>query len=183
MSASGLELGGGELVFEHVGTMVCRERLLLCDVEYFDPRFAGMRRGKVELGVELEVMPGPWQVLLVRDPSAKDEDEREAELRFVLLAHDDELDDHTPLDQAEAVALVRVDSGRITVVDAELREDEVIATALVEAPREQVPCLLTAPGDTDPRGALLDIDLGGVFELYAGLGRPRSSLFLTLAQD
>lgn len=174
MSASGLELGG-ELSFEHVGTLQCEGKLLLCDVEYFDPKFAGMRRGKVELCPELELMPGAWQVLIVReaDPAG--------ELRFVLLAHDEELGEGAePLAEAEALALVRIDSGRITALDAELREDEVIATALIEAPREQVPCMLTAPGDEHARGVLLDVDVGGVFELYAGVTRPRSSLFLAL---
>ena len=181
MSEGRFELDG-ELIFEHVGSMECDERLLLCDVEYFDPRFAGMRRGQVALNLELEVAPGTWQVLLVRDPPTH-ADKQPGEPRFVLLTHSAELDDRTPLDQAEAIGLLRVDSGRITALDADLRELEVIATALVEAPREQVPCMLTAPGDNVARGALLDIDLGGNFELYAGPGRPHASLFLALSQD
>ena len=179
MNEARLDLGG-ELAFEHLGSMRCEGRLLLCDVQYFDPNFAGMRRGAVGLDAELEVMAGNWQVLLVRDPEVDADD---SPMRFVLLAHEDELETPTPLDQAEAIALVRVDSGRITTVDAELRDNEVIATALVEAPREQVPCMLTAPGEREARGALIDIDLGGVFELYAGPGSPRSSLFLALTSD
>lgn len=161
-----------ELLFAHLGSLRCDGRLLLCDVEYFDPKYAGMARAKVGLDAELEVRPGLWEVMLVREPAG--------ELRFVLLAHEQELETSAPLDEAEAVALLRVDSGRITAVDASLRDDETIATALIEAPREQVPCMLTAPGHAEAGGTLIDIDLGGVFELYAGPETPRSSLFLAL---
>ncbi len=171
---------GGDLEFEHVGTMVCGERLLICDVEYLPPRFAGATQGKVGLDAQLEVRPGTWQVLLAYDPDDPDPDPSP---RFVLLTHDAELETEGPLDQAEAVALLRVDSGRIAALDAELRDDEDIQTAVREAPREQVPCMLTPLDPRDrgaPRGALLDIDAGGVFELYAPPGRPRTALFLAI---
>ena len=170
-----------DLAFEHVGTLACGERLLICDVEYVDPRFAGVAKGPVRLDVEVEVLPGTWQVLVVRERAG----DPEADVRFVLLTHERELDDPAPLDEAEVLALLRVDSGRITVLDPELRAEPVIQTAVLEAPREQVPCMLRDPAalDAEPRGALLDLDLGGVFELYAGASAPRSSLFLSLTSD
>lgn len=178
----------GDLEFEHVGTMVCGERLLICDVEYLPPRFAGTTQGKVSLDVDVEIVPGTWQVLLAFDPDAEaDEDGDGPSPRFVLLTHDAELETPAPLDQAEAVALLRVDSGRLTALDAELRDDPDIQTAVLEAPREQVPCMLTPlaePGDTraqEPRGTLIDLDVAGVFELYAPPGRPRTALFLAIA--
>lgn len=164
-----------DLSFDHVGTMVCADRLLICDVEYFPPRFAGTAQGKISLGLEIEIEPGVWQVLLARDP-------QQGALRFVLLTHDRELDSELPLDRAELVGLLRVDSGRITAIDPELREDLDMQTALLEAPREQVPCMLRLlDGDPEqPRGALLDLDVGGVFELHAAPGRPRTALFLAI---
>lgn len=186
--SEGLSAPGGELEFEHVGTMISDGRLLLCDVDYFPSRFAGMRRGQVALDVEVEVEPGLWQVLVAYEPPPPAGDVSEARaLRFVLLTHDRELETATPLDQAEAVALLRVDSGRITAIDPELRDDDTMQTAVIEAPREQVPCMLRALGadgqpdlDADPRGVLLDIDLGGVFELHASPGQPRRALFLSV---
>lgn len=173
-----------ELSFEHLGTMACDDRLLICDVEYLPPRFAGMQRGKVSLGAEIEVVPGVWQVLVARAS------ERE-EPRLVLLTHARELEIDEPLEQAEALALLRVDSGRITAIDPELREDQTMQTAVIEAPREQVPCMLRRPDreatdsseDEAPRGVLLDIDLAGVFELHAPPQRPRSALILVLGPE
>jgi hypothetical protein len=169
----------GDLEFEHVGTMRCAERLLIADVEYAPPRFAGAMQGKVSLAAVVAVVPGLWQVLVALE---------RGEPRFLILSHDRELDNPAPLDQAEAIALIRVDSGRITVLDAELRDDPDIQTALLEAPREQVPCMLRPPpppagSGADPRGALLDIDAGGVFELYAGPGHPRTAMFLAITND
>lgn len=172
----------GELAFEHVGTMVCDDRLLLCDVEYLPPRFAGMARGAIGLDVEVEIEPGTWQLLLAR--------RADGEISVVLLAHDRELDQGTPLEQAEVVARLRVDSGRITALDPTLRDDLDMQTAVLEAPREQVPCMLTpltAEGEADtaaePRGALIDIDAGGVFELHASVEQPRRTLFLVIPTD
>ncbi|MFO7566387.1 MAG: hypothetical protein R6X02_27340 [Enhygromyxa sp.] len=57
--------------------------------------------------------------------------------------------------------------------------------AVLEAPREQVPCMLRPLDDDqgdEPRGALLDIDAAGVFELYAAPGRPRTALFLAITE-
>lgn len=164
-----------ELAFEHIGTLECGDRLLICDVEYFPERFAGMRRGPVSLDLELEVEPGTWQLLVARGS--------DGEIAVVLLTHDLELEIDTQLEHAETLGLLRVDSGRITVIDPDLRAEDVLQTAVIEAPREQVPCMLRAPqadhGDeqTPPRGALLDIDAGGVFELH-GHGKPCSAFFI-----
>lgn len=169
---------GQELEFEHIGTMACDAGLLICDVEYFGPNFAGMRRGPVALDLELELEPGTWQVLVAHEPDRSP--------RFVLLTLDLELDEPTPLDHAEAVGLLRVDSGRITAIDPALRQDPVIQTAVLEAPREQVPCMLRAldaSPSSEPRGVLLDIDAGGVFELYASPGHPRRALFLVVPSE
>lgn len=164
-----------DLEFQHVGTMVCGERLLICDVEYLPPRFAGTTQGKVSLGAELEVVPGTWQVLVAFDGPT---------LRVVLLTHDRELESEVPLEQAEVVATLRVDSGRITAIDPELRDDLDMQTAVLEAPREQVPCMLRpldAERDAEPRGTVIDIDAGGVFELHAPPpGQPCSAVFLTI---
>ncbi|PRP90233.1 hypothetical protein ENSA5_66450 [Enhygromyxa salina] len=177
---------GGELEFEHVGTFVSDGRLLLCDVDYFPSRFAGARQAQVGLDAEIEVEPGVWQVLVAYEPGHGGPAEART-LRFVLLTHDRELDTPAPLDRAEAVALLRVDSGRITAIDPELRDDDTIQTAVIEAPREQVPCMLRPLDEhgqpdrhADPRGALLDIDAGGVLELYAAPGQPRRALFLAV---
>jgi hypothetical protein len=172
--------GDQDLEFEHVGTMVCSDRLLICDVEYFESRFAGMRRGPIALDLEIEIEPGVWQVLVAR------ERDRDQTPRFVMLTLDSELDVPTPLDHAEAIGLLRVDSGRITAIDPELRDDPIMQTAVLEAPREQVPCMLRpldAAPTTEPRGALLDIDAGGVFELYASPELPRRALFLAIPTD
>jgi hypothetical protein len=166
-----------ELAFEHIGSMECGDRLLICDVEYFPERFAGMGRGAVSLGVELEVEPGTWQVLVARGA--------DGEIAVVLLTHDRELEIDTQLEHADALGLLRVDSGRITLVDPDLRADEVIQTAVIEAPREQVPCMLRVPNtdeETQPRGALLDVDAGGVFELH-GHGTPCSAFFILVGGD
>ncbi|KIG15433.1 hypothetical protein DB30_05629 [Enhygromyxa salina] len=168
---------GDELAFEHVGTMACSEAVLICDVEYFPANFAGMRRGPIALDLELEIQPGTWQVLIAHE---RDADQTP---RFVLLSLDAELDEPTPLDHAEAVGLLRVDSGRITAIDPALRDDPIIQTAVLEAPREQVPCMLRAldaEPTSDPRGVLLDIDAGGVCELYAPPGRPCRSLLIMI---
>jgi hypothetical protein len=190
----------GDLEFEHVGTMTCGDRLLVCDVEYLPPRFANSMQGKVSLAPEIEVRPGVWQVLLAfdsneleayahADPDGEhDHDHTGPAPKFVLLTHDSELESETPLDEADAIALVRVDSGRITAIDVELRDDLDIQTAVLEAPRDQVPCMLRplepdgspASADTAPRGALIDLDAGGVFELYASPTRPHTVLFLAL---
>ena len=167
-----------ELDFQHVGTMVCGDRLLICDVEYLPPRFAGTTQGKVSLGPELEIEPGVWQVLVAFDGPT---------LRFVLLTHDRELDNQVPLEQAEVVATLRVDSGRITAIDPELRDDPDMQTAVLEAPREQVPCMLRPldmldmAADAEPRGTVIDIDAGGVFEIHATPGHPRTALFLAIS--
>lgn len=161
-----------ELEFEHIGTMTCSDRLLICDVEYFPERFAGMARGAVSLGLEIEIEPGTWQLLVARGPDGA--------IAVVLLTHDRELEIDTQLEHADAIGLLRVDSGRITAIDPELRADEVIQTAMIEAPREQVPCMLRElNSDGEPRGALLDIDTGGVFELH-GHGQPCSMMFMAL---
>ncbi|PRQ08025.1 hypothetical protein [Enhygromyxa salina] len=169
-----------DLEFEHVGTMACGEGLLICDVEYFPQSFAGMRRGPVGLDVEIPVEPGTWQVLIARERDA------ERSPRFVLLTLDTDLDEPTPIDHAEAVGLLRVDSGRITAIDPALRDDPIMQTAVLEAPREQVPCMLR-PLDSlptsDPRGVLLDIDAGGVFELYAPAGEPRRAVFIAVGAN
>lgn len=175
---------GGDLRFEHVGTMVCGEHLLICDVEYFPPRFAGAGQAKVGFDALIEVVPGTWEVLLAYDPSRdEDEDEDGPAPRFVLLTHERELESQTELDQAEAIAYLRVDSGRITAIDPALRDDLEVQTALLEAPRAQVPCMLrpldAEPG-AEPSGALIDIDAAGVFELYAAPGLPRTALFLAI---
>lgn len=167
-----------ELSFEHVGTMACGERLLICDVQYLPGQFAGMRRGAVGLDASIEIEAGTWQVVVARDP--------EGEIRFAIFSLDDELDADTPLERAETEALLRVDSGRITAIDPDLREDPVIQTAVLEAPREQVPCMLRAleaPQHEAPRGVLLDVDVEGVLELHAGPDRPRRSLLLALTSD
>jgi hypothetical protein len=160
------------LAFEHIGTLACGDRLLICDVEYFPEQFAGMRRGPVSLDLELEVEPGTWQLLVARGSDGA--------IAVVLLTHDLELEIDAQLEHADALGLLRVDSGRITLIDPELRTEAVMQTAVIEAPREQVPCMLRAP-DTDeqtpPRGALLDVDAGGVFELH-GHGKPCSAFFL-----
>ncbi|MFO7563277.1 MAG: hypothetical protein R6X02_11595 [Enhygromyxa sp.] len=165
-----------ELHFDHVGTMVCGDRLLICDVEYLPPRFAGAAQGKVSLGLEIEIEPGTWQLLTASEGEA---------LRFVLLTHERELDSELPLERAEIVGFLRVDSGRITALEPDLREDLDMQNAVLEAPREQVPCMLRPLDDDqgdEPRGALLDIDAAGVFELYAAPGRPRTALFLAVTE-
>jgi hypothetical protein len=165
-----------EMEFEHVGTMVCSDRLLICDVEYLPPRFAGATQGKVSLAPEVEIEPGVWQVLVAFEGPS---------LRFVLLTHDRELDNQVPLEQAEVVATLRVDSGRITAIDPELREDLDMQTAVLEAPREQLPCMLRpleAGEHAEPRGTVIDIDAGGVFELHAPPGQPRTALFLAITE-
>lgn len=163
------------LAFEHVGTMRCGERLLICDVHYFPGRFAGMARRSVGLDASVEIEPGTWQVLVARGV--------DDEIELVVFTHDRELDQDVPLESAEVVARIQVDSGRIVAIDPELRDDDDIQTAVLEAPREQVPCMLRAldAGDEEPpRGALLDIDAAGTFELHASLGSPRTALFLVL---
>lgn len=172
----------GDLEFVHVGTMVCGDRLLICDVEYFPPRFAGAGLAKIAFDAVVEILPGTWQVLLAYDPSDQTSGDQRSP-RFVLLTHERELETEAELDQAEAIAYLRVDSGRITAIDPELRDDLDIQTALVEAPREQVPCMLRpldAEPDAEPRGTILDIDAAGVFELYAAPGTPRTALFLAI---
>ncbi|HVH99966.1 MAG TPA: hypothetical protein VM869_14720 [Enhygromyxa sp.] len=162
------------LEFEHVGTMVCGDRLLICDVEYLPPRFAGTTQGKVSLGAEIEIVPGVWQVLVAFDGPTP---------RVVLLTHDRELESEIPLERAEVVATLRVDSGRITAIDPELRDDLDMQTAVLEAPREQVPCMLRpldSLEDAEPRGTVIDIDAGGVFELHAPPGHPCSAVFLAI---
>jgi hypothetical protein len=165
-----------ELAFEHVGTLECGNRLLICDVEYFPEHFAGMSRGAVSLGLEIEIEPGTWQLLVARGP--------DGEIAVVLLTHDRELEIDTQLEHADPLGLLRVDSGRITVIDPGLRAEEVLQTAVIEAPREQVPCMLREPDtneETPPRGALLDIDAGGVFELH-GHGKPCSAMFMLVGE-
>ncbi|GEM_PF-6814707 len=193
MSGSSFELGV-DLRFEHVGTMVLDGALLIVDVEYLLPRFRGVTAGKIALGgVEIQVRPGTWQVL-VAYPEQSDVDDREVDDEgpkpaFVLFTHDSELEQDLPLGQAEAIAMVRVDSGRITALDPSLREDLDIRRAVLEAPRDQVPCMLTplaTPGGdaptpgAEPRGALVDLDLTGNFAIYAGVEEPRSTLFLSI---
>lgn len=168
-----------DLEFEHVGTMVCGDRLLICDVESFPERFAGMSRGPVSLGLELEVEPGTWQLLVARGPDGA--------IAVVLLTHDRELELDTQIEHADSLGLLQVDSGRITAIDPDLRADTVMQTAVIEAPREQVPCMLRPRPDADddetpPRGALLDIDAGGVFELH-GHGEPCSAVFMVVGGD
>jgi hypothetical protein len=168
-----------EMEFEHVGTMACGDRLLICDVEYFPERFAGMSRGRVSLGLEIEIEPGTWELLVARGP--------EGEIAVVLLTHERELELDGQLDQADVIGLLQIDSGRITAIDPDLRGSEILQTAVLEAPREQVPCMLRPNPDADddetpPRGALLDIDAGGVFELH-GHGEPCSSIFMVLGGD
>ena len=91
------------------------------------------------------------------------------------------------LEHADSLGLLQVDSGRITAIDPDLRADAVMQTAVIEAPREQVPCMLRPSPDADddetpPRGALLDIDAGGVFELH-GHGEPCSAVFMVVGGD
>ncbi len=178
-----LDEPGPELDFEHVGTFRVDERLVVCDVEYADPRFAGMRRGSVGLDFECEVEPGIWQALVARAQVSDSEADEPGEIQMVLLIHDRELEIDVPLDHAEAIGMLRIDSGRITALAPDLRADTDIRTALIEAPREQVPCMLRELGadpDDDPRGALFDVDTSGVFAIYAPPGRPRTALFVAL---
>ncbi|NVB37153.1 hypothetical protein G6O69_04875 [Pseudenhygromyxa sp. WMMC2535] len=179
---------GGELEFEHVGSMTLAGALLLCDVEYLPRRFAGMRSDRAGLDLELEVEAGTWELLLAY---AGDKDE-DASPDFVLLTHERELDDALPLDQADALALLRVDSGRIVALDPALRDDVDMLRAVLEAPREQVPCMLTplaeaggdAPApDASPRGGLVDLDRAGTFALYGPPGRPLRALFFAVRSE
>lgn len=179
---------GPELEFEHIGSMKLDDRLLLCDVEYAAPRFSGLRSNTgIGLDFEVEVRPGIWELLVGVGPDRAGE----PAIHFVVLTHEAELETDLPLDQADAVALLRVDSGRITALDPALRGDADMQLAMVEAPRDQVPCMLTPlaePGGSEPRpgppaGALVDVDVAGVFEVYAPPGEPRSTIFLAVAHD
>ena len=183
---------GPDLDFEHVGTMDCSGRLVLTDVHYLHPRFAGMRVGRLVMSLELEVEPGTWQVLVARQVSADEdveqgegETEEDRPIRFVLVTHERELEIAQPLESAQPLALLRVDSGRITILDPRLRSDPAVQNAVLEAPREQVPCMLrpleAAPEDS-PSGTLIDVDAGGVFELYAGPGEPPRSVFVAIPE-
>ena len=181
----------GELEFEHIGTMVLDEALLLCDVEYLPPRYAGMHAGAVSLGLEIAVEPGTWQLLLAYSRetlAAGGEEGAGPSPDFVLLTHEGELDDDLPLDQAEALGLLRVDSGRFTAVDPQLRGEVDILRAVLEAPREQVPCMLRPPADMvsgqgEPRGALIDLDRAGVFAIYGPPGVPRRAVFFAVSPE
>lgn len=166
-----------ELVFEHVGSFHCAGRLLLCDVEWLDPRFAGMQRGSIHLDLELAVAPGGWQALVARE-AGKDT------VHFVVLSHDDELDQPTPLDQAESIGLLQIESGRIAALAPELRADERVRTTLLATEREQLPAMVRGPdreASEEPEGALVDVDTAGVFAVYAPPGLPRTAVFLALA--
>ncbi|MFV8750329.1 hypothetical protein ACNOYE_07245 [Nannocystaceae bacterium ST9] len=165
-----------ELVFDHVGSFHCEGKLILCDVEWLDPRLAGMQRGNLRLDLELDVVPGGWQALVARE-AGKDA------IHFVVLSHDDELDEPTPLDQAESIGLLRIDSGRIAALVPELRADERVRTTALATEREDLPAMIRMPEreHDEPGGALFDVDTAGVFAVYAPPGVPRTALFLALA--
>lgn len=166
-----------ELVFDHVGSFHCAGQLVICDVAWLDPRFAGMRRGSVRLDLELELAPGGWQALVAREAG-------KPEIHFVVLSHDDELDQPTELDQAESIGLIAIESGRIAALTPELRADERVRTTSLATEREDLPAMIRAPDagpDEEPGGALFDVDTAGVFAVYAAPGQPRTAVFLALA--
>ncbi len=165
-----------ELVFDHVGSFHCDGRLILCDVEWLDPRLAGMQANAVRLDLELAVVPGGWQALVVREAG-------KATVHFIVLSHDDELELPTPLDQAESVGLLQISSGRIAALVPELRADERVRTTLLVSEREDLPAMVRAPDrdHDEPGGALFDVDTAGVFAVYAPPGSPRKAVFVALA--
>lgn len=166
-----------ELVFDHVGSFQCAGRLVICDVEWLDPRFAGMRRGNVGLHLALEVEPGGWQALVAHEAG-------KSAIHFIVLSHDDELEQPTELDQAESIGLIPIDSGRIAALSPELRADERVRTTCLATEREDLPAMIRAPDaapDEEPGGALFDVDTAGLFAVYAPTGQPRRAVFLALA--
>lgn len=179
-----------QLTFEHVGTMVVDGPLVLCDVNYLAPHFAGTRRGPLALAAELPVAAGQWQVLVTRAATADADGDHP--VHAVLLALDEELDSGPPIASAPTRAVIAFDSGRLAVLAAELRGEPILQTAVLEAPREQVPCMLRAPGPVagpaagpiagvvgaEPRGTLIDIDRAGTLAIHAppGADPPRCLL-------
>ncbi len=165
-----------ELVFDHVGSFHSEGRLLLCDVEWLDPRFTGMQRGSLRMDLELAIKPGGWQALVARE-AGKDT------VHFVVLSHDDELEQPAELDQAESIGLLRIDSGRIAALTPELRADERVRTTLLATERDELPAMIRAPEreQDEPGGALFDVDTAGVFAVFAPPGVPRTAVFLALA--
>jgi hypothetical protein len=166
-----------ELVFDHVGSFTCAGALVICDVQWLDPRFAGMRRGSVQLDLQLDLKPGGWQALVVREAG-------KPTIHFIVLSHDDEFEHAAELDQAEAIGLIEIDSGRIAALVPELRADERVRTTALATERDDLPAMLRSPEaepDQEPGGALIDVDTAGLFGVYAPPGVPRTAVFLALA--
>ena len=159
------------LSFEHVSEFELGEGLVLADVRYFAADFDDTRRGKLPLNHVIEVRPGPWHAFEVSDPGGQP--------GFLLLCHEDELaeEDMPAFDQAESPGFLVVDSDRVIAIDATVREQPAIASAVAQVDAQTLP--VTVAGN----GMVGVVHRPGCYPVFTSLERPRTVVFVSFEQD
>lgn len=163
--------GGDTLAFEHISEFELGDGLALGDARYFTPDFDDTRRGKLPLNHVLEVRPGPWHAFEVLDSGGQP--------GFVLLCHEDELSeaDMPAFDQAESPGLLVVDSDRMVAIDATVREQPEVASAVTQVDAQTLP--VTVAGN----GVATAVPRPGRYPVFTSIGHPRTVVFVSFEQD
>ena len=166
-----MQPSGRELKFEHVGEFQLEHDLVIADPHYLSSSFAAMQANGVRMSVSAKVIPGTWHILVVHEA------QRPEHTDFLILCHDDELAATDPMMDAEAIGMLRIDSGKVVALDAELRDQLDIQQAVEEADPT------TLPGTVVDRGATAALEPRSIYTVYASTQRPRSSIFLAAEGD
>lgn len=163
------------LTFDHLGELEMGDRMVVADASYLGPQFAGMRATAREgapgparqLQLVVDVAPGRWHALIGLDGAGT--------AAVLLLCRDDELSRPDVLEQADGLGLVQVDSGRLVVVHAGLRDDPDLLTVLPTLAPEDFPGVVLEAGVAVDR---LD---PGVYTVLASTEQPRTVVFMVLS--
>jgi hypothetical protein len=167
---------GEDLDFEHVGEFELDQDLLVADPQFMGSTFAEMIAGGVRMGRLVACRPGNWHALVVRNPQPGSQGAPDG-IAFLLLCHESELANPAPLHDAEAISLIRIESGRCVAIAEDLRDEDDIQSAILEAAPQEL------PGTVVGRGVAVELGIRGNVTLFGSLGEPRTALFLSASED
>ncbi|MEE9382486.1 MAG: hypothetical protein V3V08_03635 [Nannocystaceae bacterium] len=158
------------LSFEHLGVFSVTDTLVAADPRYVESRFAGLRTGFLPVCSTLPAEPGMWQAFAVRS----DDDQS---VSFLLTCHSDELENRSPFDDVEALGVLTIDTGQVTIVDAEQRDHPALQSAAEATDRKVGPRMIHT------YGVIAELPKTGIFPLYASRGARKRVVFVAFTHD
>ena len=161
-----------DLVFEHLGPLEMGDRMVVADAACLSPRFEGLGRGALKLQMVLPVVPGQWEALVARSRL-----QPEGPPSLILLCHESELETAGTFDDATSPGLVSVDSGRLMLGHAGLRDDPNLQVQLPLIPPEEL------PGVVLEAGAAVDVVIPGPLSVFTSTRRPATVVFVPTLGD